>query len=1058
MSEYQLKEVWPGTAESYQDYVLPLVSRTFALTIPQLPDVLHRVVGNAYLLCRIADTIEDDAALDAADKRRYEEAFVDVVNGRGDAAMLAAELAPRLSLETIEAERDLVRQLPLVIQVLRGFSRPQQNAIERCVGIMSRGMHRFQQAAAEGGLKGLADQAEMDRYCYYVAGVVGEMLTELFCDFDPAMDERREQMLHLSVSFGQALQMTNILKDQWEDRARGACWLPRETFQRHGVDLAALKPGQYTPAYGAALSELVGVAHAHLRNALEYTLLIPAQHTGIRKFCLWASGLAALTLKNIHKQPQFTGGAEIKVSRGAVARTIMVTNVSVKRDTLLRRLFDFAWDGLPLAQLGPEWAPLPAAGDGGLVPALAFAGGMAGFAGVPRPVPPRYEFRGPLRDLPARPLPRPAVRPAEPVPAVDPLDQAIDRARVALMARQKPDGHWCFEFETDCTISAEYILMMHFLDEIDEVLQERLARYIRLKHRTDTHGGWPLYQDGPIDLSCTVKSYYALKAAGDSADAPHMVRAREVILAHGGAAKSNVFTRILLAMFEQVPWRAAPYVPVEIMLFPKWMPFHLDKVSYWARTTMVPLFILCSLKAKAKNPRKVSVRELFVTPPEEEEDYFPTGGFVNKLFRVIDIAGRACDPLIPKSLRWKAIRRAEAWFLPRMNGEDGLGGIFPPMVNALEVMDLLGYPKDHPARTTCVKSLQKLLVHRDDGTSFCQPCVSPLWDTGWAAMALLKSSKDEQTQAAVDRALEWLVPRQVLDLKGDWAVQAPDLAPGGWAFQYANGYYPDLDDTAMVAGLMHVAAKDPRRGDQYRERLERAADWLVGMQSDNGGFAAFDRNNTHYYINYIPFADHGAMLDPPTEDVSGRVLACLGVLNREQDRDAIRRCITYLRQVQQPDGSFWGRWGTNFIYGTWSVLAGLALVGEDLDQPWIRKAIDYLKDKQHADGGWGETNDSYEKPELAGTNYGVSTAHTTAWALLGLLAVGEHNSRSVDRGIRWLLQHQQQAGEHLEGLWYHPSYNAPGFPRVFYLKYHGYTAYFPLWALTRYRQLTAAKN
>lgn len=645
--------------------------------------------------------------------------------------------------------------------------------------------------------------------------------------------------------------------------------------------------------------------------------------------------------------------------------------------------------------------------------------------------------------------------PRQSQPESNRIDQAIERARRALMARQRPDGHWCFEFETDCTISSEYILMMHFIDEIDDVLQEKLARYIRQKQRLDTHGGWPLYHDGPIDVSCTVKAYYALKAAGDSPDAPHMRHAREALLAKGGAAKSNVFTRILLAMFGQVPWRAAPYVPVEIMLFPRWAPFHLDKVSYWARSTMVPLFILCSMKAKAKNPRKVSIPELFVTPPDEERHYFATTTFVSKLFLVLDKVGRAVDPLIPASLRRKAIKRAEDWFLPRMNGEDGLGAIFPPMVNALEAMDLLGYAKDHPARATCLKSLQKLIVHRDDGTAFCQPCVSPVWDTGWAAMALLRASPDDATQDAVTRAMEWLAPLQELELKGDWAVQAPDLAPGGWAFQYANAYFPDLDDTAVVAGLLHVAVRGTPREDMYRERIERAADWLIGMQSDNGGFAAFDRNNTHYHINEIPFADHGAMLDPPTEDVSGRVLAFLGVLGRARDKPAIDRCVAYLRSAQLPDGSYWGRWGTNYIYGTWSVLAGLALVGEDMRQPWIHSSIEWLMAKQHADGGWGETNDSYYDPALRGTNNDISTPHTTAWALLGLLAAGEHESESARRGIDWLLDHQQAQGAPEADLWCHPSFNAPGFPRVFFLKYHGYTAYFPLWALTRYRQLLA---
>jgi squalene-hopene/tetraprenyl-beta-curcumene cyclase len=631
------------------------------------------------------------------------------------------------------------------------------------------------------------------------------------------------------------------------------------------------------------------------------------------------------------------------------------------------------------------------------------------------------------------------------------LDRSIDRAREALMALQRDDGHWCFEFETDCTISSEYILMMHFIDEIDAALQARLARYIRSKQVRDGHGGWPLYQGGALELSCTVKAYYALKAAGDHPQAPHMRQAREAILARGGAARSNVFTRILLALFAQVPWRAVPYVPVEIMLFPRWAPFHLDKISYWARSTMVPLLILIAGRAQAKNPHGVGVAELFVTPPEQERRYFASHGLVNKLFLGLDRVGRMCDPLIPKFVRRRAIRAAEQWILPRLNGEDGLGGIFPPMVNALEAMDLLGYPKDHPARGTCLKALQKLLVHRDDGTSFCQPCLSPVWDTVWAAMALLRAGGGERTQAAVNAALEWLAPLQELEVKGDWAVNAPDLAPGGWAFQYANPYFPDLDDTAVVVGLMHVAQKGGAEPDRYRMRIDRAVDWLLGMQSDNGGFAAFDRNNVYYYINHIPFADHGAMLDPPTEDVSGRVLACLGVLGRRSDDPAVRRCLDYLKQVQLADGSFWGRWGTNHIYGTWSVLAGLALVGEDLGQPWIRKSVEWLKQRQHADGGWGETNDSYLDPALRGTNGGVSTPHSTSWAVLGLLAAGEQDSEAVRLGVDWLLAEQRA-----NGLWSHPSYNAPGFPRVFYLKYHGYDAYFPLWALARYRQLAGA--
>jgi farnesyl-diphosphate farnesyltransferase len=358
-ADWVSEAAWAGSADAYQDHVLPLVSRTFALTIPQLPDGLRRTVANAYLLCRLADTIEDEPALSAQEKRTFEESFIRVVNGQGDAAALAAELAPRLSEQTLAAERDLVRRLPLVMQITASLNPAQRGAIERCVGIMGRGMHRFQQGA---GTQGLASLREMDAYCYFVAGVVGEMLTELFCDHHPAIAARRDEMMKFAVSFGQGLQMTNILKDQWEDRARGACWLPREVFARHGIDLAALAPGHYTAPFGQALSEMIGVAHSHLRNALNYTLLIPPEQAGIRRFCLWAVGLAVLTLRNLQLHPDFADGTQVKVSRAAVARTIMATNVAVRRDGLLRRLFEFTARELPVTPLQsgagtPEFLP-----------------------------------------------------------------------------------------------------------------------------------------------------------------------------------------------------------------------------------------------------------------------------------------------------------------------------------------------------------------------------------------------------------------------------------------------------------------------------------------------------------------------------------------------------------------------------------------------------------------------------------------------------------------------------------------------------------------------------
>ncbi|WP_408734228.1 squalene--hopene cyclase [Paraburkholderia bannensis] len=653
------------------------------------------------------------------------------------------------------------------------------------------------------------------------------------------------------------------------------------------------------------------------------------------------------------------------------------------------------------------------------------------------------------------------------------LDAAIVRGRNALARRQQPEGSWCFELESDATITAEYILMMHFMAKIDTVRQEKMARYLRDIQRLATHGAWDLYVDGAPDVSASVKAYFALKAAGDKESAPHMVRAREAILKLGGAAKSNVFTRILLATFGQVPWRATPFMPVEFVLFPKWVPISMYKVAYWARTTMVPLLVLCSLKARAKNPQNVSIAELFVTPPEQEREYFARGKGVRRLFLAADRVLRYVDPLIPAALRKRAVKHAEAWCAERMNGEDGMGGIFPPIVYSYQMMDVLGYPEDHPLRRDCENALEKLLVERPDGSVYCQPCLSPVWDTAWSTMAMEQSltvpdlpadESSEATEVNIPRAelehkialaYDWMAARQVDDLKGDWIENVkPDVPAGGWAFQYENPYYPDIDDSAVVVAMLHRRGRLQKRvtgSDPYAARVTLALDWMRGLQSRNGGFAAFDADCDRLYLNAIPFADHGALLDPPTEDVSGRVLLCFGVTGREEDKASLARCIDYIKTTQRPDGSWWGRWGTNYIYGTWSVLAGLALAGEDPSQPYIARALAWLRARQHADGGWGETNDSYIDPKLAGTNGGESVSNFTAWALLAQMAFGDFESESVQRGIAYLLSVQDN-----EGFWWHRSHNAPGFPRIYYLKYHGYTAYFPLWALSRYRRLVSA--
>jgi squalene-hopene/tetraprenyl-beta-curcumene cyclase len=627
-----------------------------------------------------------------------------------------------------------------------------------------------------------------------------------------------------------------------------------------------------------------------------------------------------------------------------------------------------------------------------------------------------------------------------------------------LLACQRPDGHWCFEFEADCTIPAEYILMMHFMGEVDEVLQEKLARYIRA--RQNGAGGWSLYTDGKTDVSCSVKAYYALKLAGDDPRAPHLRRARQAILDGGGAERSNVFTRITLAYFGQVPWRAVPFIPVEIMLLPRWFFFHIYKISSWARTVMVPLLILCTLKARAENPSGAGIRELFREDPEHIKDYFAgkSGTMLARWFLILDRLGRALEPLIPARIRARAIRKAEQWFIARLNGEDGLNGIFPAMVNAYQALAVLDYAKDHPFRRQAGAALKRLVIERPQD-AYCQPCVSPVWDTGLAIHALLET--DQSTGCEVLAAIEWLKKRQIVDAPGDWQVNHRGVRGGGWAFQYRNDYYPDLDDTAAVAWAIARAARP-----ENRAILDRAADWLVAMQSKNGGFAAYDADNTHHYLNEIPFADHKALLDPPTADVTARVVSFLAYLGRPQDRPALRRAIAFLLREQESHGAWYGRWGTNYIYGTWSVLTALELSGEIHRHCAVGKATAWLASVQQADGGWGETNDSYLDPGLAGKGQPSTGVHT-AWACLGLMAAGETRSEAVQRGIRWLMEHQGTSSVASSGraavtdgqghgCWRDPYFNAPGFPRVFHLIYHGYHCYFPLWALARYRNAMEA--
>jgi squalene-hopene/tetraprenyl-beta-curcumene cyclase len=631
---------------------------------------------------------------------------------------------------------------------------------------------------------------------------------------------------------------------------------------------------------------------------------------------------------------------------------------------------------------------------------------------------------------------------------LDAVEAMVSRATDALLRAQKPDGHWVFELEADATIPAEFVLLKHYLAEPEDLdLEARIGRYLRRIQALDTHGGWPLFHGGAFDISASVKAYFALKMIGDPIDAPHMARAREAVLAHGGAAATNVFTRIQLALYGAGPWKTIPTMPVELILLPRWFPIHLSKMSYWARTVIVPLLVLQVLKPVAKNPRGVRVDELYlpratVKPQSKAAD---TKLLWTVGFNALDVVLKAVDPFWPKGLRQRAFDACVAFVTERLNGEDGLGAIYPAMANSVMMFDALGYAADHPDRAIARKSVEKLLVYREDGEVYCQPCVSPVWDTALTCHALLEAGGEEAERRAL-QGLEWLKPLQVLDVKGDWADEKPDVRPGGWAFQYNNAHYPDLDDTAVV-----VMALDRARGRLgaagYDEAIARGEEWTVGLQSKNGGWGAFDADNSYHYLNNIPFADHGALLDPPTEDVSGRVVSMLGQLGEAKDSPRMLAALHYLEETQMADGSWFGRWGVNYVYGTWSVLCALNAAKVDHGAPVIRKAVDWLKTIQNPDGGWGEDCESYD---LAYKGYtpAPSTASQTAWALLGLMAVGEVDSPSVSRGMAWLKTNQQE-----DGLWGQEMYTGGGFPRVFYLRYHGYPKFFPLWAAARYRNL-----
>lgn len=616
-------------------------------------------------------------------------------------------------------------------------------------------------------------------------------------------------------------------------------------------------------------------------------------------------------------------------------------------------------------------------------------------------------------------------------------DEALERARAWLVARQHAEGFWVAELEADASITAEYLLLRHFVGAVRHIQERKAAR--ALLERQGADGAWPVYHGGPGNVSTTAKTYLALRAAGVPAHDRALRRARAFVLDRGGLPAVNTFTKAQFAMVGQFDWRSVPAIPVEIVLLPSWAGFHLGAISYWSRATLVPLAVLASLRAVRRLPGDAGRGELVRSPADEAPPLPPFAAprlSWRNAFLLAERAVKRYERLGLTRLRRRAIEEALAWMAPRM-GEGGLGAIYPAMAGAVMALHCLGRPLDDPLLAGALAALEGLVL--EDATRMrVQPCLSPVWDTA-IAMNALGAAGLPADDPALRAGAAWLASREVRR-RGDWAARARPVEPSGWAFQFENAWYPDVDDTAAVLLAMTRAARPADPGEAAAVR--RGLDWLLAMQSSNGGWGAFDVDNDRLVFNQIPFADHGALLDPPTADLTGRCLEILGHLGYDRRFGPAARAIAFLRREQEPDGSWYGRWGVNHIYGTWSVLSGLSAIGEPMDQPYVQRAVQWLVARQHGDGGFGESCASYETGRR---DIPVpSTPSQTAWALLGLLAAGAVRHPAVARGIDYLVATQRP-----DGTWHEDLFTGTGFPRVFYLRYHLYRQAFPLWALGR---------
>jgi len=640
------------------------------------------------------------------------------------------------------------------------------------------------------------------------------------------------------------------------------------------------------------------------------------------------------------------------------------------------------------------------------------------------------------------------------------LDHVVDgirRAKDWLLGQQHPDGYWCGELEADVMLEADYIFMHTLLGTGEPGKMQRAMNEI-LRHQ-NADGGWSLYPGGPSNINYGVKSYLALKLMGWSKDHPLMVKAREWVLANGGVVECNTFTKIYLCALGQYDYDAVPAVPPEIVLFPNWFYFNIYEISSWSRGILVPLSIIYAKKPFKKLAPEQGIEELFVGGRKNANLHLrwdkknPISW--RNFFLLCDRLTHWFERVHIRPLRKMAIRKAEKWMLERFEKSDGLGAIYPAMLNSIVALRILGRSFDDPQLIRAMDEFEKLGIDCPEGTpdyptpTFrMQPCFPPVWDTAQAMFALGEAGVDRNDPRML-KAADWILSKEVRT-KGDWAEKVKNVEPGGWYFEFNNEFYPDIDDTGQV--LLALNYVDHPQERYHYEVCQRALNWIWAMQCKNGGWASFDKDNTKMIFQYIPFADHNAMLDPPTVDITGRMLEMLAQYGFTRKDPRVEKAVQFIFKEQEPDGSWFGRWGVNYLYGTFLVLRGLEAMGVWNHEPAIQQAAEWIRMVQNTDGGWGETCGTYDDPNQRGV--GPSTPSQTAWAVLGLLAAGDTRSDSIAKGVRWLIERQHEDGswdELVPGRNGESYYTGTGFPRVFYLGYHLYKQYFPLLALTTYQ-------